>query len=124
MHLFFTAPVLVIRNSLQPDSLMPFVGNPRQPMPDGLPYNLVDYIQLLDWTGRQIRDDKRGSISDETPPVIQRINVSAEHWLQLATQFESQFKGIAGSAHSIKALCSKFGLTRKTNYSNSKLLFC
>jgi len=28
-------------------------GNPRQPMPFGLAYNLLDYIELLDWTGRQ-----------------------------------------------------------------------
>ena len=28
----------------QPKSLMPFVGNPRQPMPFGLAYNLMDYL--------------------------------------------------------------------------------
>ena len=39
--------------NLQPKSLMPFAGNPRQPMPFGLAYNLLDYIELLDWTGRQ-----------------------------------------------------------------------
>ena len=30
--------------SLQPPSLMPFAGNPRQAMPPGIPFNLVDYI--------------------------------------------------------------------------------
>jgi len=26
----------------------------------GLPFSLVDYFQLIDWTGRAIRDDKKG----------------------------------------------------------------
>ena len=50
-------------DNMQPESLMPFVGNQRQPMPRGLIFNLIDYIELLDWTGRIIRHDKRGAIS-------------------------------------------------------------
>ncbi|MEJ2075944.1 MAG: transposase, partial [Reinekea sp.] len=34
----------------QPNTLFPFVGNPRQLMPEGLPFKLEDYLQLLDWT--------------------------------------------------------------------------
>jgi len=32
--------------TLQPKSLMPFVGNLRQPMPKGLIFNLIDYIEV------------------------------------------------------------------------------
>ncbi len=32
-------------------SLFPFAGNPREPMPDGIPFRLTDYLQLVDWTG-------------------------------------------------------------------------
>lgn len=42
--------------------LFPFVGNPREPMPEGLPFRLMDYLELVDWTGRQCREDKRGNI--------------------------------------------------------------
>lgn len=44
-------------NNLQPKSLMPFAGNLRQPLPPGLVFNLVDYIELVEWTGRIIRKD-------------------------------------------------------------------
>ena len=48
--------------SKQPKQLQRFVGNPRQNMPDGLPFRLADYLELVDWTGRQIREDKRGQL--------------------------------------------------------------
>jgi REP element-mobilizing transposase RayT len=32
----------------QPKTLFPFVGNPREPMPQGLPFKLEDYLELLD----------------------------------------------------------------------------
>ena len=108
---------------LQPESLMPFAGNPRQPMPFGLAYSLIDYLELLDWTGRAIRDDKHGFISSDLPPILTRLQISPKHWLKLATEFESRFKGIAGTAESIKQKCSLFGLTRKQNWRNCKTLF-
>ncbi len=40
-------------------------------MPTGLPFCLVDYIQLVDLTGRQLRDDKRGAISRSEPPILE-----------------------------------------------------
>ncbi len=109
--------------SFQPKSLMPFVGYLQQPMPRGLIFSLIDYVELIDWTGRIIRDDKRGAIDATTPPILQRLDISTDHWLELSTRFESRFKGIAGSAESIKELCTHFGLTRQINRSNSKLLY-
>ena len=50
----------------QPESLLPFAGNLRQPMPKGIIYNLLDYLELIDWTGRQIRE-KKPDLSMVTP---------------------------------------------------------
>jgi REP element-mobilizing transposase RayT len=50
-----------------------------------LPYRLQDYLALVDWTGRAIRDGKRGFIDDWLPPIIVRLNIDAEAW-QLAMQ--------------------------------------
>lgn len=38
------------RQREQPTPLMPFVGNPREPMPTGLPFPLMDYLSW--WTGQ------------------------------------------------------------------------
>lgn len=44
----------------QPGNLLPFIGNERDNQPDGLAFSLKDYLELVDDTGRIIRDDKRG----------------------------------------------------------------
>ena len=76
----------------QPLKLSEFAGNPREPMPQGLPFHLQDYIQLVDITGRAIREDKRGCIENNLPPILERLNISNREWLVLTNQFESQFK--------------------------------
>ena len=96
-------------DSMQPKSLMPFAGNLRQPMPKGLIFNLIDYIELLDWAGRAIRDDKRGVIPKSGLPILQRLSLSQDHWIELSKHFEERFKGIAGSVSSIKKPCAHSG---------------
>ena len=34
----------------QPDNLHPFIGHPRQPMPKGIGFNLIDYLQPVSYT--------------------------------------------------------------------------
>ena len=109
--------------SLQPENLHPFVGNLRESMPKGIIFNVVDYLQLVDWTGRQIREDKVGSINSSEAPILKRLSISPEHWVYLCTHFESRFKGLVGSAHSLKTACDHFSRQRIPNLSVSTALF-
>jgi hypothetical protein len=49
---------------------------------DSIPFSLNDYLQLVDWTGRSIRRDKRGAIDHSLPPILQRLNIDEEAWLE------------------------------------------
>ena len=60
------------------------------------------------WTGRQIRDNKRGSISDTEPAIMNRLGIDVEHWLYITQNFEAEFKGIVGAAHEVKSKITKF----------------
>ena len=93
----------------QAGGLLPFVGNPRANMPNGLPFRLTDYLELVDWTGRILRDDKPGAISDNIPPILQQLNIDPKQWCYLSTHFESEFKSLVGTAYNIKAACQHFG---------------
>jgi REP element-mobilizing transposase RayT len=99
----------------QPNELMPFVGNPRQEMPKGLPFRLADYLELVDWTGRLLRDDKRGAIPTALPPILERLKIDPRYWLYMAEHFESRFKGLVGTAYRLKAACENLGYKRTPN---------
>jgi REP element-mobilizing transposase RayT len=93
----------------QPKQLLSFAGNPRQDMPPGMPFRLADYLELVDWTGRQIRENKRGHIDSETPPILQRLNLQTEHWLYLTQHFQSSFKSLVGPVIQVRAACRHLG---------------
>lgn len=107
----------------QPKSLARFIGNPREPMPEGLPFHLKDYIDLVDWTGRIIRDDKRGSIDNSLPPILERLDIEFDQWLKLTTQFESRFKSFVGPADKLKQAAEKLGMKRSPNLANCRAAF-
>lgn len=106
----------------QPKELFPFAGDPRQDMPEGLPFRLQDYLELLDWTGRQIRKGKRGRIDDSLPPILERLNIDSEKWHYSSTHFESSFKSLVGSTHALIRACRKLGYRRTPGRSASSLL--
>ena len=93
------------KSQTQPHNLMPFVGNPRQDMPKGIAYSLKDYCELVDTTGKIIRDDKRGYI-EEKNPILERLGLDSEQWLILTTEFEQHFSAAVGSEH----LMRQFGI--------------
>ena len=47
-----------------------------------------DYLELVDWSGRIIRDDKRGFIDKTLPPILTRLDITPERWRINVTQFE------------------------------------
>ena len=95
-----------------------FVGNPREPMPPGLPFQLKDYIELVDITGRAIREDKRGYIDNNQPPILDRLGISSSEWLILTTQFESKFKSLVGCKEKLIQAANVLGLKRRPGLSN------
>jgi REP element-mobilizing transposase RayT len=81
----------------QPKTLMPFVGNPRQNMPKGIAYSLKDYCELIDITGRCIREEKAGYIDNSHSPILERLGLDSQQWLTLTTEFEKHFCYAAGA---------------------------
>jgi len=93
----------------QPPALYPFVGGPREGMPDGLPFYLADYLDLVNWTGRAVRDDKRGAIAEDLPPILERIGITPAAWLQLTKDFETTFCTWIGQAEHVERACERNG---------------
>ncbi|MCG6938223.1 MAG: transposase [Gammaproteobacteria bacterium] len=93
----------------QPETLFPFAGYPGADMPEGIPFSLSDYLELVDWTGRIIREDKRGYIPEQVPPILQRLTIDTRHWLYLTRHFELPFKNLVGAAFRVRKVCEQAG---------------
>jgi REP element-mobilizing transposase RayT len=45
-----------------------------------IPFGLDDYLELVDWTGRAVRADKRGLIDERLPAIAMRLNIDPDAW--------------------------------------------
>ncbi len=59
-----------------------------------------EYLTLLEWTGRQLRAGKRGTIPDQIAPILERLGVIGEGWVETVRQFGRRFKTAAGRRES------------------------
>ena len=87
-------------------SLLGFVGDGHEINLQGIPFSLIDYLELLDWTGRVIRKDKRGAISTQHPPLLATLGLESEIWLELASGFGKNYQGAVGSLEELAAFAS------------------
>ena len=62
----------------------------------GIPFHFGDYLQLIDWTGRTIRPDKRGFIGSSRPKLLDELGISSDAWITSAKEFRRQYSGISG----------------------------
>ncbi len=108
----------------QPTELLPFVGNEHLNMTNGLKFNVKDYIKLIDDTGRIIREDKHGAISSSSQDILNRLNIPAENWLKITTEFGALFKGAVGALPALTEYCEHLDRKRRQGASNCQRWLC
>ena len=88
-----------------------------------LPMKFSDYLQLLDWTGRQVRADKQGAIPQELAPIFERLQMSSESWLNLVHEFRRKFRRAAGTPASLLKEAQKRGCQKMQGIMHSRAIF-
>ena len=120
-HCFF---VTAAKTGKQPKKLQPFVGNPKKDIPNnGLHFEFKDYIELVELTGRCIREDKAGHIEASELPILERLNITPENWLSLSKDLTRIFYGAIGEPQTMTDYYEKTNHKRRTNINQSKTLF-
>ena len=67
------------------------LDRPSQGMKSFLNIELEEYFELLDWTGRQHRLDKKGTILDEMEAILKRLEIDIDSWLMTVKSSDSWF---------------------------------
>lgn len=62
--------------------LHPFAHHLNADPAQGLPFRWQDYVELVDWTARIVRDDHKKAMSAHTPAILGRLGFSAEDFQQ------------------------------------------
>jgi len=75
----------------------------------GLPCELKDYLELVDWSGRAIHPNKRGRIADHQPKILQRLQIEQSALLNYLSHQEDSFHHVIGSKSSIREAAAKLG---------------
>lgn len=96
----------------EPKYLAPFADSNRENKSHVLPFHLSDYLEMTDITGRAISPNKRSSIEETTPALLELLNLNTEQWEELTTQFEDCFHCAAGSESYLEAYRHRHKLMR------------
>ena len=68
-----------------------------------------DYLRILDWTGRQVRSDKRGAIPSELRPILERLGVRSQCWVDCVQNFGRWFHRAAGHVTHLAGAAARAG---------------
>jgi hypothetical protein len=90
--------------------LLPFAGHHHEDCRSShIPYHLIDYIQLVEWAGRQLRTDKRGAIAQQHYPILVRLGIVQQGFINNCQQLETNFYHVIGPIRLLQQFCQKIG---------------
>lgn len=94
------SPIEINKQSDRPDKTSCEGG--RRPSTKGfLSLSLARYLELLDWTGRQLQKDGKSSIPNNLCGILERLGLEDTAWCSLIRKFEHLFKRVAGNSANV-----------------------
>ncbi len=81
-------------------------------MPKGLPFELKDYLELIQLTDRCICVDKTGYIDAIQTSLLTRLNIGSKNWLTLSKGLRKLFHGAVGHETALTYYCQYHKLKR------------
>jgi REP element-mobilizing transposase RayT len=75
----------------------------------GIPFGLKDYLELVEWSGREIKRDKRGNIPAHVPPILTRLRMDAAPVLDYLGRTEHSTFGALGPVSMLRAFAQSVG---------------
>ena len=86
--------------------LRPVAGVPLAP---ALSIRMLDYLELVDWSGRLVSDGKRGSIAPATPSVLVRLGLREQEWQTQMLGIESRYWRAVGTVEALMEKAKALG---------------
>ena len=82
-----------------------------------------DHLRLLEWTGRQIRSDKRTAMPANFEPLFERLGISTELWVDCVVNFWSWFCSSVGRPRAMESVAETRGHNRAISINSARRAF-
>lgn len=74
-----------------------------------IPFTFKDYLELVDWAGREIKRDKRGFVPESTPPILTRLNMNSSPVLDYLKRMEDHMPVALGPVTQMRCFAQSVG---------------
>ena len=75
----------------------------------GIPFKFDDYLELVDWGGRQIKHNKPGYIPAHLPPILTRLGMEATPVLDYLARVDEPVFAALGPVSMLRAFAQSIG---------------
>jgi hypothetical protein len=75
----------------------------------GIPFNLKDYLELVNWGGREVKRNKRGYIPASAPPILVRLRMDAAPVLDYLAKDDLPSFGALGPVSMLRVFAESVG---------------
>ena len=88
-----------------------------------LPMSLKSYIDLVEWTGKSIRYEKKSAMPANIISSLESLNLQQNHWLKQMENFNHHYCHVIGPVEQIRAKAKALKLRCMKGISAAKLLY-
>ena len=111
------------QSQCHPVKLQHFIDSEHREKEHGIQFSLHDYLELVDYTGRAIVENKRGYIPSHLTPILTRLGIEETNWLENVSQFERNFNLMVGTIKKLKKVALQLNQKWFKGISASKQLY-
>jgi REP element-mobilizing transposase RayT len=111
------------RTRFRPPPLLAFRSEACGQQPS-LPMQLEDYLQLVDWTGRFARADKRGVIAEQLPSILVRLQINPDAWKTTMRAGGNRFGRALGRVERLRSHARRLGQAWISGLLAAQRLYC
>lgn len=83
----------------------------------------TEYINLVDKSGRILQSGKRGAIDANLAPILLRLHIRPEEWINTVSRFDSRFHLAAGLLSSLRSFADRLGKKWLKGFSAARIAF-
>lgn len=103
------------------DSLLAGLNNRQCSDANSLEISCAEYLEVVEWTGRIIRSDKRGYITSKMPTIVDRFCIDEHRWACEIKHYGKWYYRAVGSLATMKMYCSRLQQRWLKGMSHSRL---